>query len=290
MTDMKRGTATLITGSRASGPTPKYALGSTDAEHERLIRQAAQLAPYTERFFREAGIGTGQRVLDLGSGVGDIAMLVAAIVGPSGEVVGVERDPRSLARATARVAEAGLRNVSFTQCDVSQIPCKKLFDAAVGRFILMFLPDPVAVLRSASCLVRPAGILAFYEPQWSPVLTLLEPLPLWFKTASLIRDTFRRCEANTEMGLALFRMFQEAGLPAPRMHMEVLVGRDPEYARWFYDLVCSLLPRIQEFSLPVHALGNLATLLERLQAELAASGSVVPLLAPVGVWSRKAQP
>ena len=45
-----------------------YPLGNTDAEHERLIRQAGRVALMTERFFREAGIGLGQRVLDLGSG------------------------------------------------------------------------------------------------------------------------------------------------------------------------------------------------------------------------------
>ena len=98
-----------------NSPASPYALGSTDAEHERLIRQGARVAPLTERLFREAGIGSGQRVLDLGSGVGDVAMLVARLVGPSGEVVAVERDPRSIARARARVAEAGLRNVSFAQ-------------------------------------------------------------------------------------------------------------------------------------------------------------------------------
>jgi cyclopropane fatty-acyl-phospholipid synthase-like methyltransferase len=53
-----------------------YPLGHTDAEHERLIRQAAQVAAITERFFHEAGIGPGQRVLDIGSGVGDVAMLL----------------------------------------------------------------------------------------------------------------------------------------------------------------------------------------------------------------------
>jgi hypothetical protein len=52
----------------ANGPTSYYALGSTDAEHERLIWQAARVAPFTERLFREAGIGPGQRVLDIGSG------------------------------------------------------------------------------------------------------------------------------------------------------------------------------------------------------------------------------
>src|SRR5437762_14357522 len=71
---------------------PHYALGSSDAEHERLIRQAALLAPFTERFFRSAGVVLGRRVLDLGSGVGAVAMLVGQLVGPSGEAVGVGRD------------------------------------------------------------------------------------------------------------------------------------------------------------------------------------------------------
>src|SRR6266568_3831482 len=105
-----------------SHPSADYALGYNDAEHERLIRQAARVAPITERLFREAGIGPGQRVLDIGSGVGDVAMLAARLVGPSGEVVGVERDTRSIAKARARVAEAGLRNVSFIESDISQIP------------------------------------------------------------------------------------------------------------------------------------------------------------------------
>ena len=90
-----------------------YPLGHTDAEHERLIRQALRVGPTTERFFREAGIEPGQRVLDIGSGVGDVAMLVARLVGPSGEVVAIERDLKSISKARARVAEAGLHNVSF---------------------------------------------------------------------------------------------------------------------------------------------------------------------------------
>jgi predicted methyltransferase len=74
----------------ASIPSSDYPLGSTDAEHQRLIRQAEWVNPHTERCFREAGIGLGQRVLDLGSGVGDVALLLARLVGPTGEVIGVE--------------------------------------------------------------------------------------------------------------------------------------------------------------------------------------------------------
>jgi hypothetical protein len=57
--------------------------------------------------------------------------------------------------AKARVAEAGLRNVSFTQTDVNQIVADKPFDAGRRSFHSDFLPDPVSVLRSLSKLVRP---------------------------------------------------------------------------------------------------------------------------------------
>src|SRR5689334_10176544 len=120
-----------------------YPLGNTDAEHQRLIRQANRVAPITERFFREAGIGPGQRVLDIGSGVGDVAMLVARLVDPSGEVVAIERDPKAIAKASARVTEDGFVNVSFSESDLNDIADQKPFDAVVGRFILMYLPNPV---------------------------------------------------------------------------------------------------------------------------------------------------
>src|SRR5215510_4395991 len=98
-----------------------YVLGYSDAEQDRLIRQATLLAPITERFFREAGIGPGQRILDLGSGMGDVAMAAARVVGPSGEVVGLERDAKSIARAASRVAAAGFRNVRLTHADVNDV-------------------------------------------------------------------------------------------------------------------------------------------------------------------------
>src|SRR5438128_11580781 len=153
-------------------------------------------------------------------------MLAARLVGPSGEVVGIERDTRSIARATARVAEAGLQNVSFIQSDVSQITDRKPFDAAVGRFILMWLPDPVSVLRQLSLLVRAGGVVAFQEPSWAPIFAISTHLSLWSAAASLMYETIRRSGANPEMGLALYRIFQEAGLPAPTMQMELPLGDD----------------------------------------------------------------
>ena len=264
-----------------------YPLGHTDAEHERLIRQAGRVAPITERFFREAGIGPGQRVLDLGSGVGDVAMLVARLVGPSGEVVAIERDPKSIAKASARVAEAGFHNVSFNESNVDEIADEKPFDAAVGRFILMYLPDPVATLRSISQVVRPGGVFVFQEPCWVPVLAHLASLPLWFATASLINKAMRASGANHDMGTELYHTFVEAGLPAPTMRMELPMGKEPYLAQWYHDTLCSLRPQIDRQRLPIESLGRLDTLVQRLQAEVAESKTVACWFASVGAWCCK---
>ena len=267
----------------ANNLTSQYALGSTEAEHERLIRQAAWLSAHTERLFREAGIGPGQRVLDLGSGVGDVCLIAARLVGPSGEVVGIERDSPSIARATARMAEAGLRNVSFTQSDAAHIPGDKPFDAAVGRYILMFLPDPVAVLRSLSQLVRPGGVLAFQESCWKTFLLDSAHLPLWSASASLLVETFQRSGTNTELGSALSRVFQEAGLPAPSTHTDTLQGAE----QWMPDCLHSLRPQMTQLNLSLEPLGDFETLSERLHAEVKAFNTTTPLPDLVSAWSRK---
>jgi SAM-dependent methyltransferase len=214
-------------------------------------------------------------------------MLAARLVGPSGEVVGVERDTRSIARARARAAEAGLAHVSFTQSDVSEAPSARPFDAAVGRFILMFLPDPVAVLRSLFRVVRPGGVLAFHEPSWAPFLLLSSNLPLWSASVSLAHETFRRSGANTEMGFALYQIFQEAGLPAPSMRLEMPLGDDPDFIRGIYDVLRSLRPQIQPLDPSLETLGDFETLPERLQAEVAASKTIVSWMALVGAWARR---
>jgi 2-polyprenyl-3-methyl-5-hydroxy-6-metoxy-1,4-benzoquinol methylase len=279
--------ATNSANAMTSRSISDYALGYTNAEHERLIRQAMRIAPITERLFREAGIGPGHRVLDLGSGMGDVAMLAARMVGPSGQVVGIERDASSIARAKARVASTGLRNVNFTQTDVNQIVDDKPFDAAVGRFILMFLPDPVSVLRSVTRLVRPGGVLAFQEPSWIPLLALSAGLSLWSRVLCSIHETLLRCGANPEMGLALYRLFQEVGLPAPSMHLDIPLGSDVDFTRVISDLFCSVRPLAQRHNVSLEELGDFDTLPDRIRAEIAAANTVVSIVPLVGAWSRK---
>jgi ubiquinone/menaquinone biosynthesis C-methylase UbiE len=91
----------------------EYVLGHTNAEQLRLIRQARVLAPFTNRLFRDAGIASGMRVLDIGCGMGDVTMLAAQLVGPTGRVVSIDRDQASIETAKRRVSAIGLENVTF---------------------------------------------------------------------------------------------------------------------------------------------------------------------------------
>ncbi len=271
----------------ATSEDKPYVLGTTDAEHDRLLRQAARLEPFTERLFRDAGIGPGQRVLDVGSGVGDVAFLVARLVGPTGEVVGIDLDGTVLEKARARASQLGLRNVRFVESDVSAAPTGTPFDAVVGRLILQFLPDPAAALRSLATKVKPGGVLVFHEANWASFLSQAAHLPLRSLCGSLIFETFRRSGARTDMELALFRGFLNMGFSPPDLRLETPIGNDPETRRWVYDLFWTVWRRFDEFGISGAAVGDMATLFDRLEAELESTQSYAACIGLVGAWARK---
>lgn len=270
----------------AGNPTESYVLGTTDAERGRLMRQAALFAPFTERLLRDAGVAPGMRVLDIGSGLGDVAMMVARLVGPSGRVVGVDRDAGTLAKARARLAAAGVANVTLIESDVGRVQGGQPFDAVVGRLILEFVPDPGAVVRALVPLLRPGGVLALQDAYWQPLLAIAWP-PLRARCATFVHQTFARSGANMDMELVFWRTFQDADLPAPTMRIDVPIGGDPDFSRWLADLATSLVPSARKHGVPGDELGDLATLQQRLETELAAARAFGATIGLVGAWARK---
>src|SRR5438309_10355439 len=119
-----------------------YILGQSTHEQERLMLQARILRPYTEKYFRWAGVNPGMRVLDLGSGMGDVSLLVGEIVGPGGFVLGLDRDGLSLEQARRRTLEQGCSSwISFEETALIDFSTSDRWDAVVGRYILPFQPD-----------------------------------------------------------------------------------------------------------------------------------------------------
>src|SRR5437016_5059168 len=90
-----------------------YVLGRSEAETQRLMRASRMMDLPLHHLFEDAGITAGMRVLDIGSGAGDVAITAAEVVGPGGSVMGVDMNPAILETAHRRVSELGLANVSF---------------------------------------------------------------------------------------------------------------------------------------------------------------------------------
>lgn len=254
-----------------------------DAEQARLERQALLFDPVTERVFRAAGIAPGMRVLDLGSGAGDVSMLTARIVGPAGQVVGVERNPDAIESARARVRRAGFENVSFIEGDVAAFEPDGAFDAVVGRLILMYLPDPAAALARVAGLLGPGGIVCLHEINGS---RLAQPdTPLFAEVSRIIVTAFERAGVAVDMADRLHSAFRAAGLAAPELRYERVAG-GPERRLTVYlrDELAGLLPLLEREGLATAERLGLDTLAARLDADLERTGGIVTLWPMIGAW------
>ena len=155
--------------------------GHSRAELDRLALQARAIDPVTRRFFAEAGVVRGMRVLDVGCGGGDVSVLVADMVGADGSVVGFDRFAAAVDAAAVKVEALGLRNVSFVSGALDRLGDLGPFDAVVGRYVLQFVEDPVAFLGSLARLAKAGG--RWCSMSWtgrgSPRLPPCRPTIVW---------------------------------------------------------------------------------------------------------------
>jgi SAM-dependent methyltransferase len=264
-----------------------YVFEDRVAEHTRLVEQATLFDPLTERLLVAAGVGPGMRVLDLGTGAGSVALVTARLVGPAGSVVSVDNDPDALAFAAEHAQREGVANIEFVQGDlaVPDLPAGR-FDAVVSRFVLMYLPDPATTLHGAALRLRPGGVLCCHEPALHGTGATPQG-PLMERVQRAILSTFRLAGADVEMGLRLHRTIAEAGLPAPEMQGETLLGCGPEAPVWAWgNVLRGMAPLMERLGVDGRDEARSATLDERLAAELDETDGVVmgPLM--VGAWTR----
>ncbi len=267
---------------------PSYALGHTERELKRLSTQARLIDPITRGFFRDGGIVPGMRVLDVGSGAGDVAILVAELVGDAGEVVGADPARAAVAAARARVEARSLRNVSFREGNPAAMAFEPLFDAVVGRYVLEFIPDPAAALQKLAGHLRPGGVIVFHELDLDGGRSF-PPVPTYDQCCRWVDATLRLLGADTRMGIKLHSAFVAAGLPAPSMRLEAVIAGDTkssEHLHLIADVAATLLPEIERLGVATAADVNIDTLIARMSTEMAANGSVIVGRSEIGAWSR----
>lgn len=270
---------------------PDYLFTYGEGEHRRLMAQSALLDPLTRELFTVAGLGPGARVLDLGSGAGNVSLLAAELVGPTGSVLGVDRDPETVRMASAHAEHIGVTNVEFRVGDVLTLDdVGDGFDAVVGRALLMYLADPVATVRAAAERVRPGGLVCFHEGDLSYTWAVPAP-PLWTRLYELVQETLARAGVEARMGQRLHETYRAAGLPTPQIRVGTSAwGGDqvPDYG--WADAVLGILPLMDRLGVAAADELGADTLRERMRAELRAVDGlmIVPLM--FGAWVHRPDP
>jgi 2-polyprenyl-3-methyl-5-hydroxy-6-metoxy-1,4-benzoquinol methylase len=262
-------------------------LGHSDAELRRLETQARVKDPITRRFFVEAGVGPGMRVLDVGSGAGDVALLLAELVGQSGQVVGFDRSAVGIEAAQSKVGERGVSNVSFLVGDVGELSFDEPFDAVVGRYVLQFQPDPAGMIAALATHAKPGAVIVFHELDWSGTRSV-PPAPTYDRVCGWCVAALERSGASAHMGLRLAAAFTAAGLPEPVLRLESLVAA-PQHARGNLELLGNIArtlgPAMAEHGIIPTAELDADTLVDRMHAEVLANSSVLTAHLEIGAWA-----
>src|SRR5689334_1876995 len=108
-------------------PSANYVLGHSPLEMRRLKLQARLIDPITRRFLSAAGVSEGMRVLDVGSGIGDVAFLAKELVGDRGSVLGIERAAAAVDEARRRSTQREVGGVSFVAGDAGEMEFEEKF-------------------------------------------------------------------------------------------------------------------------------------------------------------------
>ena len=253
------------------------------------MRQGATLRGFLGTAFRAAGIGPGMRVLDIGSGVGDVSLLAAELVGTQGAVVGVDRDPENVVWAVKRAATAGRSNIHFLASEFTDFTDARCFDALVGRFILMYLPDPVATLKLLSRQLRSGAAIAFCEPDYTVLSTVVPEIPLLRQSEEWLREAFRRSGARVDMGMRLYQTFRDAGFVDTGITVSQLSGYGVrrDMIDFFVEGVRSILPKIEQFKIATREEVNIDSLADRLEALAREADPQWVSIRYISAWARK---
>ncbi|AKF87257.1 hypothetical protein MFUL124B02_40135 [Myxococcus fulvus 124B02] len=268
-----------------------YQPGHSDQEMKRLEFQSRVFRPLTEGVLRGAGLRPGMRVLDVGCGVGDVSLLAAELVGPSGEVVGIDGAAPPLEWARRRAREQGLSQVRFEHSDMASLPRAQPFDAVVERLVLVHQGDPLRFIHQMGEHLRPGGLLICHEMDFTLPPVTYPALPLLERTWDWLGRAVRGLSLRERLGSELASLLREAGLQVEGGQCAGVLGvnadEDLAALKVFSEGIRALLPAMERLGIARAEEVGIDTLEQRLREEArAANGMFVPFMM-MGVWARR---
>jgi len=217
---------------------PEYIHG-TDPEEQARLSLLNDLLNIGS--LRELELQGGERILDVGSGLGQLSRAMARAAGV--RVLGIERSAEQIAEAERQAAQAGeAALVEFRLGDALQIPLRDeewgTFDLAHTRFLLEHLGDPLAVVRAMLRAVRPGGRVVLEDDDHDGLRLWPEPpgfAPMW----QAYQRSYEHLGNDPAIGRRLVSLLVEAGA-VPVRNRFVFFGScagDPRFSLYVDNLV-----------------------------------------------------
>jgi serine phosphatase RsbU (regulator of sigma subunit) len=201
-----------------------------------------------------------ERILDVGSGLGQLSRAMARVVGP-GRVVGIERDPDQIAEAERQAAadgEAGL--VEFRQGNATELPLADdewgTFDLAHTRFLLEHVPDPQGVVDVMVRALGPGGRLVL-EDDDHDLLRLWPEVPDFNRVWNAYLRTYDQLGNDPYVGRRLVTMLEQAGAEPTRNDMLFFgsCSGDPAFSAFIENFI-GLIEGAREIILEKSSIGT----------------------------------
>lgn len=220
-----------------------YIHGTDPDEQRRLSQLNVEL---NDRCLREIPVKPGQRVLDVGSGLGQMTRVLAKVA-HGGRVLGIERSAEQLAEAQRLAKAAGEEAlVEFRQGDALDLPLRAdewgSFDLAHARFVLEHLSEPSKVVQQMVRAVRPSGRVVLLDDDHDTLRLWPEPTSFRELWQAYIR-TYDRLGNDPYVGRRMIQMLHQAGA-APARVSQVFFGAcagTPGFEPWTSNLIHILL-------------------------------------------------
>ncbi len=137
-----------------------YSLTIGEEDKDRLLVLNEIYNPFTEEFLKRCSVAYGDKVLEIGCGIGIVSQKLASLVGPDGFVIATDINDEQLAIARSLLSQSTLSNLIFQQLSAYELETlNEKFDVVYVRLLLCHLPNPQEIISQASRILKPGGRL-----------------------------------------------------------------------------------------------------------------------------------
>lgn len=225
-----------------------YILGTHDEELSRLGIQHRVWRPVVLSCWQRAGITTGKRVLDVGAGPGYATVDLAEIVGPTGEVVALERSNKFVRAAKEGCRVRSLTNVQIDEQDlmIDDIPSGP-FDFAWCRWVICFVSDPHLAVKKIAAALKKGGTAIFHEYGHYTTWGFAPPRPLMERFKEHVIESWRASGGEPDIGAHLPSLLTQNGFVLRSARPHIFCIRPNDYMwQWPATFIESYPARLRE--------------------------------------------